>query len=181
MSAQALKPVPAYEDGTLRLADGRVTLRRPLAEDAAAVAGHMNDFDVVKNLSRAPWPYTRADAESWLAGIAAEAGPRGAYPFAIVTGGALAGVVGISTNPANPGEVELGYWLGRPFWGQGYATQAARLAVRSPSRRWTSRFWRPVTSPTTPLRAACCRSWVSHTPKMSQGSQKPAIATSPAE
>lgn len=130
MSAQALKPVPAYEDGTLRLEDGRVMLRRPLAEDAPAVARHMNDFEVVKNLSRAPWPYTRADAESWLAGIAAETGPRAAYPFAIVTGGALAGVVGISTNPANPGAVELGYWLGRPFWGQGYATQAARLAVR---------------------------------------------------
>ncbi len=130
MTEIRLKAVPAYEEGTLRLSGPRLTLRRPLAADAPAVATLMNDFDVVKNLSRAPWPYRPADAEGWLAAIAAVRGDRDAFPFAILADGAYAGTVGISANPANPGEIELGYWLGRPFWGKGYATEAARLAVR---------------------------------------------------
>lgn len=119
-------PQPAYDAGTLALKGARVTLRRPLKTDAHDVFNGMNDFEVVKNLSRAPWPYTLHDAVSWLDGIE-NAGPeRTAYPFAIVTGGRQVGTVGIS----NHGEtVELGYWIGRDAWGRGFATEAARLAV----------------------------------------------------
>lgn len=119
-------PQPAYDAGTLELKGARVTLRRPLPSDAHDVFNGMNDFEVVKNLSRAPWPYTLHDAVSWLDGIT-NAGPqRTAYPFAIVTGGRQVGTVGIS----NHGEtIELGYWIGRDAWGRGIATEAARLAV----------------------------------------------------
>ncbi|MBL8572470.1 MAG: GNAT family N-acetyltransferase [Hyphomicrobiaceae bacterium] len=131
MSAVATKsvtfpPQPAYDAGTLALKGPRVTLRRPLKSDADDVFKGMNDIEVVKNLSRAPWPYMMHDAVSWLDGIE-NAGPeRTAYPFAIVTGGRQVGTVGIS----NHGEtVELGYWIGRDAWGRGFATEAARLAV----------------------------------------------------
>lgn len=134
MSATDAKPIsfppqPAYDSGALALAGARVTLRRPRPADAAEVFRAMDDFDVVKNLSRAPWPYTLHDAASWLDSIE-NAGPnRAAYPFAIVTGGRLIGTVGISLNPQNPDAAELGYWIARDSWGLGYATEAARLAV----------------------------------------------------
>lgn len=119
-------PQPAYDAGTLALKGARVTLRRPVMTDSHDVFAGMNDFDVVKNLSRAPWPYMLHDAVSWLDGVENGGGPRTAYPFAIVTGGRQIGTVGIS----NHGEtVELGYWLARDAWGRGFATEAARLAV----------------------------------------------------
>ncbi len=120
---------PAYDAGTLELKGKTVTLRRPRASDAHDVFNAMNDFDVVKNLSRAPWPYTLHDAVSWLESIENGGPQRTAYPFAIVTGGRQVGTVGISTNPQNPAAVELGYWIARDWWGRGIATEAARLAV----------------------------------------------------
>lgn len=131
MSAVQSKPVifpvqPAYDAGTLALKGARVTLRRPVMSDAHDIFAGMNDFDVVKNLSRAPWPYTLRDAESWLEGIENGGAQRSAYPFAIVTGGRQIGTVGISDHGET---VELGYWINRDSWGRGFATEAARLAV----------------------------------------------------
>lgn len=113
----------------LRLTGARVTLRRPQMGDAVRVAELMNDYGVVKNLSRAPWPYSLADAISWLEAITGHGGNPPDYPFAIVTGEGLVGVIGISRNPQNPGAAELGYWLGRYYWGRGIATEAGRLAL----------------------------------------------------
>lgn len=134
MSAPAEKPAefppqPAYDAGTLALHGPRLLLRRPLRSDAADVFAGMNDYEVVKNLSRAPWPYTLHDAVSWLDGIETAGPVRTAYPFAIVTGGRQVGTIGISGNPQNPESVELGYWIGRDHWGKGYASEAGRLAV----------------------------------------------------
>lgn len=131
MSAVQSKPVTfpvqsAYDAGTLLLKGARVTLRRPQKTDAQDVFRGMNDFDVVKNLSRAPWPYTLHDAVNWLESIETGGPQRSAYPFAIVTGGQQIGTVGIT----NHGDtVELGYWICRDSWGRGFATEAARLAV----------------------------------------------------
>lgn len=123
-AAPVLKP--ADQISSFHIQGPRVALRPLTMSDAERVYTHMNDFDVVKNLSRAPWPYGLTEAAQWLRGLEAAANQRTDYPFAIVTGDGLIGVVGIS---AGHGDIELGYWLGRPAWGKGYATEAARLAL----------------------------------------------------
>lgn len=91
----------------------RLHLRNLSASDAPVIAEHMADWDVVRMLARPPWPYTLADAESWL--IKAQTYP---WEFAITRDDTLIGVVGITGH--------LGYWLARTHWGQGYMTEAAR-------------------------------------------------------
>lgn len=113
----------------------RLTLRAPERRDARRVAELANDFDVVRMTSRMPWPYTRKDAEAFIERCEERDWARDAT-FAIeLEDEGLAGVLGFFTNAE--GEVEVGYWLGRPYWGRGIATEALKGALV-----WASRDWR---------------------------------------
>jgi RimJ/RimL family protein N-acetyltransferase len=101
----------------------RLALRPGWAEDAPALAAAIADEMIVRNLATAPWPYRLRDAEAFLAQ------PRDpVLPSFLIferTDGAprLVGSCGLGRRPS--GTVELGYWIARPFWGRGYATEAS--------------------------------------------------------
>src|SRR5262249_57346248 len=77
------------------------------------------------NTLRIPHPYGLADAQSF---ITAANAPGGEIVFLIATrGGTVIGACGIARFSEEP--PEIGYWLGVPFWGQGYATQAVRAVL----------------------------------------------------
>jgi RimJ/RimL family protein N-acetyltransferase len=104
----------------------RLILREPWASDIAAMVPLANDYDVAKNLSKMPHPYTEADAEAFVT-RATDCRAKGTdFNFAILRkpDGALLGMTGAHLRDG--GAFEIGYWLGRPHWGQGYATEAAR-------------------------------------------------------
>lgn len=106
----------------------RLLLRPGWAEDAASLQATIADEGIVSRLARAPWPYTLADAEAFLA-----LPPDPVLPNMLVfarTRGAPRMVGGCSLFRANSGTVELGYWIARPFWGLGYATEAAGALLR---------------------------------------------------
>lgn len=127
----AFAPSPVIETPRLRLRAAR-------RNDAAAIARLANDPGVVRMTGSMPFPYTLADAEAFLA-RASENDPARATMFAIERPeDGLIGTVGLSPNAE--GRAELGYWLGRPFWGQGYATEAARGALSFAARDWGRRL-----------------------------------------
>lgn len=109
----------------------RLLLRPGWAEDAPALAQAIGDELIVRNLAVVPWPYSLRDAEAFLAA------PRDPLlPSLLIferTDGAplLVGSCGLGRRPS--GAVELGYWIARPHWGQGFATEAGRalLAIAS--------------------------------------------------
>lgn len=100
----------------------RLTLRRPVSGDAPAIARLISHWDVVKWLSSAPWPYRLSDAE-WFLGDA-----MSRTAFAIEVADQFAGIVGLDPSDCGDGH-ELGYWLGKPFWGQGIMTEATQAVV----------------------------------------------------
>ncbi|MFN3512270.1 MAG: GNAT family N-acetyltransferase [Phenylobacterium sp.] len=129
MCAIELEPVLSTE---------RLRLRRPRKSDAERIAAFCNDFDVARMTTRIPHPYGLADAEAFLHGLD-DQDPLTAATFAIEhPQDGLVGVMGFYANEA--GRTEIGYWLGRPYWGQGYATEAARRALVWASRDWGRRF-----------------------------------------
>ena len=74
-----------------------------------------------------PHPYTLEHAETWLAGVG-DPLSRNLALFAIdAECEGMAGVLAFFRN--DEGKIELGYWLGKPFWGRGLATEAARAAL----------------------------------------------------
>ncbi len=105
----------------------RLLLRPGWAEDAPALASAIADEQVVRNLASAPWPFGVADAEAFLAA------PRDpALPSFLITertGAAprLVGACGLGRRPS--GAVELGYWISRPHWARGFATEAGLALI----------------------------------------------------
>ncbi|MFM5916353.1 MAG: GNAT family N-acetyltransferase [Novosphingobium sp.] len=106
----------------------RLFLRPAWPEDWPELLVRIGDEGVVKNLAKAPWPYTAEDAR-WFA--EQPQNPRCPHFFVTLPTSAgpaeLIGCVGLADDG---NEVELGYWFGRAYWGRGYATEAARAVLR---------------------------------------------------
>jgi RimJ/RimL family protein N-acetyltransferase len=105
----------------------RLLLRPGFPEDAPALATAIADQAIARNLANVPWPYSMRDAEAYLAC------PRDPIlPSLLIFergSGApqLVGACGLARRLS--GSVEMGYWIARPFWGRGYATEACRALV----------------------------------------------------
>jgi len=105
----------------------RLLLRPGFPEDAPALAAAISDEAIARNLATVPWPYRVRDAEAFLAS------PRDPIlPSLLVferTDGAprLIGSCGLGRRRS--GAVELGYWIARGYWAQGFATEACLALV----------------------------------------------------
>ncbi len=103
----------------------RLLLRPPWAEDWENVLGGIADEGVVRNLARAPWPYSADDARDFVSLPIADLYPR--FLITRADSGALVGCIGIDPHD---GDTEMGYWIARQHWGQGYATEAGRAVLQ---------------------------------------------------
>ena len=104
----------------------RLFLRPGWPEDWDELTARIADAGIVRNLATAPWPYTEGDAQDFLALQGDPRCPRFVVTLPTSEGSELIGCTGFAPGDAG---VELGYWIGRPYWGQGYATEAARAAL----------------------------------------------------
>ncbi|MFB3820056.1 MAG: GNAT family N-acetyltransferase [Candidatus Methylomirabilales bacterium] len=103
----------------------RLTLRPLRLEDAPEFVRLLGeDYEAVSMMSHMPWPCTEQAAQGWiLMGF-----HSGARVFAILQreDGCFVGAVGFGGSPVRPA---VGYWVGRPYWSRGYATEALRLVL----------------------------------------------------
>jgi [ribosomal protein S5]-alanine N-acetyltransferase len=100
----------------------RLTLRPLRRSDASEFTRLAGDWAVASMTSDIPYPFSEKQARGWLTPVRAE------VRFAIEREGQLIGGVGFYRRAG--GSAELGFWLGRPWWGYGYATEAAQAVVR---------------------------------------------------
>lgn len=116
--------IVSWHNLAMTLGTERLILRPFTLHDAPAIQRLLNDPRVSDGLLSVSYPFALPDAEKWLT-------DRITNRFAITLRGLdeLCGGIGIHTNAKHP-RGEMGYWLGRAFWGRGYATEAARELVR---------------------------------------------------
>lgn len=101
----------------------RLILRALRMSDAPRIARFCGDPGVGRMLAMTPLPYLDVAAEGWIMITRARAPLGRDYVFAIdLEGEGLIGAVGAHKRDGDA--FEIGYWLGRPYWGQGYATEA---------------------------------------------------------
>ena len=108
----------------------RLVLRPFDMEDAPAVTRLAGDPEIASTTLHIPHPYEQEMAESWIRShrVWWEAGEMTNFAITLAEGGELVGTVGLVLNTRHR-NAELGYWVGRPYWGAGYATEAARAVV----------------------------------------------------
>ena len=99
------------------LATPRLILRRLELKDAPLVYDYMAERDIAANTMLIPYPYPAGAAEDWIIGSQRSDN----YTFAVTrkADNLFLGACGIGSEPTHK-RAEVGYWLGKPFWGQGY-------------------------------------------------------------
>jgi RimJ/RimL family protein N-acetyltransferase len=108
-----------------------VTDFRP--SDKSSLIQHLSDKDIYDRTLRIPYPFTESDANEWLALVAKATREQGqSVQWAIRNrDGMLTGVVsfdGLQVGKTHRGEI--GYWLAKPFWGQGTMTAVVQRACQ---------------------------------------------------
>lgn len=109
---------------------GRLTLRLPVPGDADAVAAYVGDPDVALMTARIPHPYPPGAATQFIMDSLAETACGRRLVCVVARSGSDApiGTVELSFD-GETGGAELGYWIGKPHWGRGYASEAAAALV----------------------------------------------------
>jgi [ribosomal protein S5]-alanine N-acetyltransferase len=108
----------------------RLLLRKPERTDAPDIQRLANHPVVGGNTLNIPYPYPAGAAGEFLTRVAESWANGDNYSFAVTRreDSTFIGMTGIHGTGHN--RAELGYWIGEPFWGQGYATEAARRVIQ---------------------------------------------------
>lgn len=118
---------PSDPDPSLILETSRLVLRRPTRADAARLADLADDPGVAENLSTLPHPYGLDDAVAYIDNTEIDATRINLGVYLKGEGDGFIGTV--SLMPRDGERFVVGYWVGRPFWGRGYATEATQALV----------------------------------------------------
>lgn len=106
----------------------RVRLDQPRMDDLADLIFLANNIKVAANLSTMPHPFTAQDGRDLIAKTAIGQPLSAGFAIRLKSTGRLIGLTRyVNVEPGGP--VHVGYWLGEPFWGQGFATEAVHALV----------------------------------------------------
>lgn len=116
----------AFSPVCLRTA--RLFLRPIEVRDAPIIARLAGDRRVADMTGRIPHPYSLVDALRWIDEVkdAWSTGEKATFVIERSSDHQIVGVISIS----GESHAEVGYWIGVPYWGKGYATEALREIVR---------------------------------------------------
>ena len=103
----------------------RLVMRKPHEDDIPELAQLANNRRIAEMLARMPHPYGEAEARAFV-DMSANREAGAVYALTLAETGAFLGCAGLNATERG---LELGYWVGQPYWGRGYATEAAHALV----------------------------------------------------
>lgn len=101
----------------------------PVSLEHASFLQVLASDPAVQDTTRLPSPYPPNGAFDWISYILPRHASGMEYAFTIFAGSDIVGVTGFTDVDTEKSIAEFGYWIGRPFWGNGYATAAGSLAL----------------------------------------------------
>ena len=101
----------------------RLLIKKPQIRDKQKLISELNNKEVSKWLEKVPFPYSDKDADRWIKLLTINN-----LEFNIFLENNLIGGVGLKQ------DYRLGYWLGKNYWGNGYATETSRELIKYASK-----------------------------------------------
>ncbi len=113
----------------LLLKTNRLILRPPVPEDETAIQRYVSDRRIAETTALIPHPYPAGGALEWIrrSEVTLREGRGVDFSILLRGSGEFVGVVGLIDRGV---ESSLGYWVGVPHWGNGYATEAVHRVIR---------------------------------------------------
>jgi len=107
----------------------KIRLRKLTLSDINSLSKNINDEEIARWTLRIPYPYKRSDAEKFINQAHDNFRKKIAYNFAVteIDNDEVIGGIGLSNLDWEDKKAELGYWLGRNYWGRGFTTEAVSL------------------------------------------------------
>ena len=108
----------------------RLILRPFRLEDAAEVQRFAGDRSIADTTLNIPHPYEAGMAEEWISKHRPDFEDGKGVTFAITrkSDGSLIGAIGLM-GMVKGHQAELGYWIGQPYWSQGFCTEAGAAVL----------------------------------------------------
>ncbi|MFP4322907.1 MAG: GNAT family N-acetyltransferase [Anaerolineales bacterium] len=107
----------------------RMVLRHLQATDADTIYDYLQEPEIAMNVLSIPYPYTRHNAITFIEWATEKMAEQPTFVLERRSDEQMLGVIGAMFEAPHR-RVEIGYWLGKPHWGQGYMSEAARVLVR---------------------------------------------------
>ena len=103
----------------------RLVMRAPRESDIPTLMQLADNLHVAQMLARMPHPYGEAEARAFIA-MSGQRQPGASYALTLAGTGTFVGCAGLNVKDRG---LELGYWIGEPYWKRGFATEAAHALV----------------------------------------------------
>jgi RimJ/RimL family protein N-acetyltransferase len=108
------------------LTTDRLTLRPVAPRDAEAITALADNYKIAVMLARLPYPYRIEDARDFIAWTAQTHRAEAIFAICLKADETFIGICSYELHDAEP---EFGYWLGEPYWGRGYMSEALAAAI----------------------------------------------------
>lgn len=110
----------------------RLILRPFTLADAPEVQRLVGERDIASTTMHIPHPYEDGMAEEWIAAYQERFDRGEQVRFAIThrEQDYLIGAIDLFAIDSQHDKAELGYWIGKPYWNQGYCTEAASALLK---------------------------------------------------
>jgi len=115
----------------------RLVLRPLTLTDAPDIQRLAGEREVAATTRDIEHPYEKGMAERWVESCRrqSEAGELVHFAITLAADGTFMGAITLHLDlaengqPGSPKQAELSYWVGKPFWNQGYATEALQAVL----------------------------------------------------
>ncbi|WP_208979350.1 GNAT family N-acetyltransferase [Pseudovibrio axinellae] len=107
----------------------RLVIDRARKDDLADILFLANNRRIAEKLASMPHPFTYEDAKALVKRSEVLLQSQATFAIRMKNTGRFIGAIGFNPLAEDFGAVHLGYWVGEPFWNQGYATEAVKSVI----------------------------------------------------
>ncbi len=110
----------------------RLLLRSLQMSDASQICDQANDRAIADTTMNIPHPYEEGMAEEWISETheLSKEGTLASFAIVLKENERIIGAIGLKDIDRNHSHAELGYWIGRSYWNNGYATEAGKAVLK---------------------------------------------------